>query len=760
MADAVSGEVTYLCDSSGRKTGVILTPSRYEQLLECERILSSMGKLPDQQKQSPELSQEQGQEQDPAPAQTQTQTQTQAHDQIQSLSSEDDAPEESHSAGSALAINRKQRATAPEDSTSPSTKPDSRTSTEPMAPGNASGSPSAAALARTGSKSQRVHPSGDIPATTRAPAPASVTDSAPAPVTASAPATAPAPVTATAPVESPAGARAGATAGGDRRSPADPASAAHASTGGAVSGTPASPGSDASGSATFTSSTASSSPSSRAASASDRNDLSGDSARKKKKARQESQDPGSGSFDLFADGNDAPGTGEPTPEESVTLEESSPAHGEDAAPVSAAITTPKADPARVAGTMIGAGAPAGTAASPETSSPSSSSPVSPVDVHPESGSGSGDRSAVPEKKQSSINEAALEAGGKEDTKDRRTATLTARDRSEDTASAGGTGGSAKPAAEHISGGDQEREKSPAPAATAPSGSGKDASNSTAEIQDPDRPKPARGGKKDKTTPESRSLKGKGRSKAEDRDEADLGSRADPAADTGNNNPIRKPVSDPAGAEDKTEGGSMSPAQPEDGSPAPAPQAPSRKKADSRKLAEAFSFPSSATRKFLRRKGSEETEIHMRGTQEEIIRNYRLESLSLNGRKHVIFTFTTSLTAGDTQKKYEASGYYPDSSSNAFVVLKGSWATADCAKSFRDRIDGELKKLISEEKLQLQNGRYLFTADVEFNSPSIAASMVAGNNRSGTEAWRASNGMKLKHIAILPDPADQIHGAGN
>ncbi len=200
---------------------------------------------------------------------------------------------------------------------------------------------------------------------------------------------------------------------------------------------------------------------------------------------------------------------------------------------------------------------------------------------------------------------------------------------------------------------------------------------------------------------------------------------------------------------------MSPAQPEDGSHAPAPQAPSRKKTDSRKLADAFSFPSSATRKFLRRKGSEETEIHMRGTQEEIIRNYRLESLSLNGRKHVIFTFTTSLTAGDTQKKYEASGYYPDSSSNAFVVLKGSWATADCAKSFRDRIDGELKKLISEEKLQLQNGRYLFTADVEFNSPSIAASMVAGNNRSGTEAWRASNGMKLKHIAILPDPADQI-----
>ena len=38
---------------------------------------------------------------------------------------------------------------------------------------------------------------------------------------------------------------------------------------------------------------------------------------------------------------------------------------------------------------------------------------------------------------------------------------------------------------------------------------------------------------------------------------------------------------------------------------------------------------------------------------------------------------------------------------------------------------------------------IFTADQLFNSPSLAASLVAGNNRSGLDAWQNSAGYTLK-----------------
>ena len=41
------------------------------------------------------------------------------------------------------------------------------------------------------------------------------------------------------------------------------------------------------------------------------------------------------------------------------------------------------------------------------------------------------------------------------------------------------------------------------------------------------------------------------------------------------------------------------------------------------------------------------------------------------------------------------------------------------------------------------GGFIFTADQLFNSPSLAASLVAGNNRSGLDAWQNSAGYTLK-----------------
>lgn len=77
----------------------------------------------------------------------------------------------------------------------------------------------------------------------------------------------------------------------------------------------------------------------------------------------------------------------------------------------------------------------------------------------------------------------------------------------------------------------------------------------------------------------------------------------------------------------------------------------------------------------------------------------------------------------------------------FIVLKGSTAVDDfgLGPSFLERPENEgrrkfRKKLLQEGKLIKQGNKLLFTEDVQFNSPSQAATIIAGSNQDGPKVF--------------------------
>ena len=55
------------------------------------------------------------------------------------------------------------------------------------------------------------------------------------------------------------------------------------------------------------------------------------------------------------------------------------------------------------------------------------------------------------------------------------------------------------------------------------------------------------------------------------------------------------------------------------------------------------------------------------------------------------------------------------------------------------------KLINQGILTSNDERYIFTADTEFKSPSLAGSVVFGGNTNGLTQWKTSEGLSLKEI---------------
>lgn len=79
----------------------------------------------------------------------------------------------------------------------------------------------------------------------------------------------------------------------------------------------------------------------------------------------------------------------------------------------------------------------------------------------------------------------------------------------------------------------------------------------------------------------------------------------------------------------------------------------------------------------------------------------------------------------------------------FLVLKGSVATLEQAGSLRTPVIELRQSLLAKGVLVKMPDGYVFTEDHLFNSPSLAASLIAGNNRSGLDAWSNDAGFTLK-----------------
>ncbi|MDD2343928.1 MAG: DUF4357 domain-containing protein [Tolumonas sp.] len=96
------------------------------------------------------------------------------------------------------------------------------------------------------------------------------------------------------------------------------------------------------------------------------------------------------------------------------------------------------------------------------------------------------------------------------------------------------------------------------------------------------------------------------------------------------------------------------------------------------------------------------------------------------------------------KDAEASGYpVGQRYKPGFMIAQGSTATLEQAGSLRQAVIDLRNNLLVKGVLVRTNNCYLFTDDYLFNSPSLAASLIAGNNRSGLDAWSNDTGFTLK-----------------
>jgi hypothetical protein len=81
----------------------------------------------------------------------------------------------------------------------------------------------------------------------------------------------------------------------------------------------------------------------------------------------------------------------------------------------------------------------------------------------------------------------------------------------------------------------------------------------------------------------------------------------------------------------------------------------------------------------------------------------------------------------------------------FLVTKGSTANIAQAKSLRPAIRELRQKLLDDGVLVNDGDIYSFACEYQFKSPSAAACVIAGNPRSGMDAWRDLKGHSLKEL---------------
>lgn len=98
------------------------------------------------------------------------------------------------------------------------------------------------------------------------------------------------------------------------------------------------------------------------------------------------------------------------------------------------------------------------------------------------------------------------------------------------------------------------------------------------------------------------------------------------------------------------------------------------------------------------------------------------------------------------KQAKAAGHpIGDSSKPGFVVTKGSTANIQLAKSLRPAIKA-LRQELANSGILIEDGEvFSFTQEYTFKSPSAAACVIAGNPRSGMDAWRDMKGQSLKDL---------------
>lgn len=86
--------------------------------------------------------------------------------------------------------------------------------------------------------------------------------------------------------------------------------------------------------------------------------------------------------------------------------------------------------------------------------------------------------------------------------------------------------------------------------------------------------------------------------------------------------------------------------------------------------------------------------------------------------------------------------------NGFVVYKSSQAVLEHRPSAKEQhpyVVDLRERLIAEGDLERRTDHFVFTKDIEFTSPSAAASVIRGGGDNGLIQWKDQQGKKLKDI---------------
>ena len=87
-------------------------------------------------------------------------------------------------------------------------------------------------------------------------------------------------------------------------------------------------------------------------------------------------------------------------------------------------------------------------------------------------------------------------------------------------------------------------------------------------------------------------------------------------------------------------------------------------------------------------------------------------------------------------------------SGGFVVLKGSEIASSTVDSYPDGWKKLRQELINNKSIIKENGKFVFTSDYLFNSPSAAAAIVMGRSANGLTEWKSTKGISLKDMESI------------
>jgi hypothetical protein len=95
-----------------------------------------------------------------------------------------------------------------------------------------------------------------------------------------------------------------------------------------------------------------------------------------------------------------------------------------------------------------------------------------------------------------------------------------------------------------------------------------------------------------------------------------------------------------------------------------------------------------------------------------------------------------------RKGLTAEGYETE---DGFVVRKNSEASLGETAAIQEKARTMRTELKQQSVLVEQDGKLRFAQDYSFNSPSLAASVIAASSCNGREEWKNSDGKSLKKI---------------